>query len=410
MKIAVIDHFVNHGGGSRYLRCLLPAIKRLHPKWHIDFYGNWRSVLRENLLNEFQTAGIFCKPLRSTALANREFFKLKSSKAIITFLQRRYAKILSHFPFYFSGAVHKEMEEISKGYDLLFCPWPYLAECPRVHCPLVAVFHDFNFRYYFTGPTWHPLNLSFLMKEIPRWLEISTPVVSTHFMKSELEKFYPEHADKTRLAHISSMSTISSLTKQKAESILKKWGIKKKYLLYPTNLCSHKNVGSLIAAFGLLRNQGFDLSLVFAGSDTEAVNGRVAPWGMQVGTKDQEVFGLGYVSNEEIDALIQCASVVVSTSLYEAGNGPGLDAWAKGVPVAMSNIPAFTEHLQWQGVKAMVFDPRSPQDIAEKIAWILTHPEEAKEMASISKEAMNLHSWEETGKKYAAIFQEAIHG
>lgn len=121
------------------------------------------------------------------------------------------------------------------------------------------------------------------------------------------------------------------------------------------------------------------------------------------------MYGLGYVSNEQIDALIQCARVVVSTSLYEAGNGPGLDAWGKGVPVAMSDIPSFTEHLEIQGVKAQVFDPRSPLDIANKIDEILLNPAQAQRDAKTSFEAISRWNWDVAAKKYLAVFDEALH-
>ena len=36
------------------------------------------------------------------------------------------------------------------------------------------------------------------------------------------------------------------------------------------------------------------------------------------------------VGRKIVDALIKHAKAVVSPSLYEAGNGPGLDAWMQG--------------------------------------------------------------------------------
>jgi glycosyltransferase involved in cell wall biosynthesis len=110
-----------------------------------------------------------------------------------------------------------------------------------------------------------------------------------------------------------------------------------------------------------------------------------------------------------MDSLIQHASVVVSTSLYEAGNGPGIDAWVRGVPVAMSNIPAFMEHLEVQGVKAEVFDPLNPEDIALKIENILTNPEKTKNEALESKQALSRITWEETARSYVKAFEKAIN-
>jgi glycosyltransferase involved in cell wall biosynthesis len=108
-----------------------------------------------------------------------------------------------------------------------------------------------------------------------------------------------------------------------------------------------------------------------------------------------------------MDALIQCARVVVSSSLYEAGNGPGVDAWARAIPVAMSDIPPFIEHIKVQDVKAQVFDPRNPQDIANKIDAILSNPEKATEDALYSQSVLKNFTWEKVAEKYLAVFNKA---
>jgi glycosyltransferase involved in cell wall biosynthesis len=112
-----------------------------------------------------------------------------------------------------------------------------------------------------------------------------------------------------------------------------------------------------------------------------------------------------------MNSLIQCAAVVVSSSLYEAGNGPGLDAWGCGTPVAMSDIPAFIEHLEVLGVRAQIFNPHSPQDIAEKIAFILDNPDDALADAEYSRTSMKRMTWENTAAGYLHAFRQAMeHG
>lgn len=409
MKIAIVDHMVNPGGGSRVLRNLLPAIKKLRPEWELVFYANHAAIKRDRLEEEFSPY-LRIKSLKSVKLANMKiFFGLKGARVVITVFQRRFKKFLGWMPYFFSGAIHKEVEDLSKEYDLIFCPWPYLVECPQqtFGVPVVAVFHDFNFRYYFNGPSSHPTQQRFIEQEIPKWLQMSTPVVSTHFMRRELEKFYPEFGSKANVVHLSSLGAGTEIDISEAKEIVKSFGITGLYILYPTNTSPHKNIGALLSAFYLLKQKHSHLKLVLAGFGTEVVNGRVGPLYVEVGLDNRDVIGLGYVTNLQIDALIQCATVVVSTSLYEAGCGPGLDAWNRGVPVAMSNIPAFTEHLEVQGVRAQVFDPKSPVDIAEKIDYILSYPEEARADALYSQERMNVYDWSFVAQKYIDVFEKA---
>jgi glycogen(starch) synthase len=148
--------------------------------------------------------------------------------------------------------------------------------------------------------------------------------------------------------------------------------------------------------------------LVFTGIGTEHATGRATPVGSIRGTASN-VLGLGYVSNPDMDALIACADVVVSSSLYEAGNGPGLDAWGLGVPVAMSDIPVFREHLDVQGVEAALFDPRSPTAIAGAIRSILEDPAAARMRAERSKQAIETSStWTDTASEYLNVIDHTI--
>lgn len=410
MKVAIIDHMVNPGGGSRVLRNLLPAIRQLRPDWELVLFANLDAMKREGLLEEFASL-IEIRKLKSVQLANIKFFGIKGAKVVITFFQRKFKTFLSFFPLFFSGAIHREIQKISKDFDLIFCPWPFLVECPEsLSIPVVAIFHDFNFRYYFNGPTFHPTQLEYLEKEIPRWLNTAVPVVSTYFMKKELEKFYPRCKCEVNVIHLSSLCAMTKRSFSEARQIVSSFGITDPYVLYPTNTSTHKNIGNLLSAFYLLKKQHPHLKLVLAGFGTEVVNGNINPVGLERSMNARDVIGLGYVSNSEIDALIQCAQVVVSTSLYEAGCGPGLDAWNLGVPVAMSNIAPFVEHIEIQGVRAQVFDPKSPIDIAEKIDWILSHPQQAKEDARISQEHLSVYDWCCVAKKYIQVFEAAVHG
>ncbi len=411
MKLAVIDHVGNPGGGSRVVRALLPALKSLRPDMEITYFGNHVSIQRENMEAEFASSGIRVEKLNSVRLVNEGMFGVKRSISLVRLLQEKYGKYISFLSPYFTGAVHKEVEQVVNGFDLAFFPWPFFLECPKLDCPLVGIFHDFNFKYYFSGvSTFGVRHSEQLNRQMPIWLNNSTPVVSTKFMADELSKFYPDYASKLHTIHLASMSTVTTINADNAKEVVSKLGINKRYILYPTNLCAHKNIGPLLAAIPIIKNRGHDVVLVLTGPAVDVINGHACEIGVEPNFGEQDVFGLGYVTNMQMDALIQCASVVVSTSLYEAGNGPGLDAWARGVPVAMSNIPAFLEHIYVQDVRAEVFDPRNPLDIAEKIQNILANPEKSKTDALHSQEAMNKTSWLQTAEKYLTVFDKAIKG
>lgn len=408
MKIAVIDHVGNHGGGSRVVRALLPALKRCDPALELTYFGNPASIRREGLASLFSAEGICVTPLKSLALCSGSVFGSPAAARLVAMAQTRWRGFFSQLPQTLSGDATREVEHRVRGFDLAYFPWPYLLRLPQLECPVVATFHDFNFKYFFSGaPVFSQAQQAQLDHEVPQWLARAIPVVSTHFMATELASFYPQAAPQARVVHLPALGGATPVEPALAESTVRALGICSPYLLYPTHMCSHKNVGPLIAALALLRGQGRDVRLVLTGAGTDRIRGHASGVGVRLDREGGDVTGLGYVSNLQMDSLIQRAAVVVSTSLYEAGNGPGLDAWGRGTPVAMSNIPAFLEHLQVQDVRAQVFDPRSPQDIAAKIAAILDNPVTAREDALHSMRALNRMTWDDTARKYLQIFRGA---
>ena len=270
---------------------------------------------------------------------------------------------------------------------------------------MVSLVADFNYKYYFSSNISTPWMTDFLNRHIPDFLKNSTPIVTSQFIAEELSKFYPEYAYKTQIIPLAPLSR--SVDENLVKKTLNKFGIRKKFLLYPTNTANHKNIGSLLASLVHICKAGHDVCLVLAGLGTQNINGKACQEGIELNASEQNVFGLGYVTHEEIDALIQSAAVVVNCSLYEGNNGPALDAWTQGVPVAMSRIPVFVELLNTFNVHAALFDPRSPVDIAEKINQLLTDRETTRKNAMDSKISIAEFTWERFARTYVEIFKNS---
>lgn len=405
MKIAVIDQNGIIGGIARYTRSLLIAMKRLRPELEIIFFVHIHHPAQKEMIAEFLSHGIKTKKLKAGFLR-----RVKRGQRLIRSFQNQFTSHLKYLPIALSGASDREVEKISKGFDLVFFNYWHHMRCPKLSCPMIAIFHDFNFRYNFSGhPIFSHQEIKSLFKETPVWLErCSAAIVSTNFMFNELKKFYPESAPKAKVVHIGPFSSLTDLSFEKAREIVDRFGIAENYILYPANCNSHKNLSSLLHAVALIKKRHPDIALVLTGVGTSFFNGHLCELGIEIYQYPQDVFGLDYVSNLQMDALVICAKLVISTSLYEAGNGPGLDAWEKGVPVAMSNIPPFLEHMDVQGVKAEVFDPRSPRDIADKIETILTNPLKAKADALHSQKMLKKFDWTAAAQKYLEIFDATI--
>ncbi len=378
MKIAVIDHVGNHGGGSRVIGGLLPAMKQLDPGLEMVYFCNLQSAKREGFTQSLKDVGIQVEGLYSA------------------------------LPVINSEALRNELESKVVEFDLAFFPWPFFLECPNLQMPMVSIFHDLNFKYFFGTRIFNDAQLSLLETYTPEWLRRSTPVVSSNFMKEELGSFYPETNGKTKVIRLPPLTKELLNDRNEAWEIVQGLGVQGPYLLYPTHLTVHKNIGPMIAAISHLEDMGVNVSLVLTGSESKLATGRATKIGSVMGKEKPNVIGVGYVTEVEMDALCMCASALVSSSLYEAGCGPGYDGWLRGVPVAVSDIPQFREHSDVQGVHAEYFDPRNPLDIAAKIKRIFDNPGMWAELTMESQLRIRHYTWESTASHYLNLFKSIL--
>jgi glycosyltransferase involved in cell wall biosynthesis len=413
MKIAVVDHFGNTGGGSRVVHSLIPAIKKANSTNKITYFGGKDAIARESYIEHFTKSEIEVRYLSSLKIklgkvVNSEiYFRLKSQiKSSVLRGAFNLIENLIEGPFF---SISKEIERKTRGFDLILYPWPFHMDCPKTNIPMVGIFHDFNHKYYFTGAYTFSMNSrKNADKRMPDWLNRCTPVVSSNFIAGELKKFYPFAEKKVNVIHLPKLNDDVDLDPIVARKIVKEIGVTDRYILYPTHMVSHKNIGPLISAVQILNSKDYSIKLVLTGAGTNAVKGIATSIGVELNEEHYDVLGLGYVTNLEINSLIACASAVVNCSLYEAGNGSGVDAWACGTPVAMSNIPSFLENLAVLDVRASVFDPRSPEDIASKIAFILDRPECIEADVAHSMNSMSKVNWDQVGNLYMRVFENAV--
>ena len=398
MKIAIIDHIGNFGGSSRVLRRLLPSFIKADKNIKIDFFGNSESIERENFSEFKKLKNIRIFELSSLKLGSSPIAKKFKINKIIELLRNTFSSLFKYLPIYLSGNLKKELEGKIINYDLVYFPWPFLIELPNLRSPIFATFHDFNYKYYFSGtPIYSKKRTNFLNKQIPLWLKRTTPIVSNYYIKNEIVKFYPKFKNKINIINLAPYSKANKKTSKN------NYG---NYILYPTNLASHKNLGPLVVSMSYLSKKIKNLKLILTGPNTEIIKGKATKIGLEYNEKDVNIEGLGYVNNQKIEELIKNARVVVSSSLYEADNGPCADAWIHGIPVAMANIPSNIEHIKTQGVFAEIFDPFNPKDIYKKIYKIISNEKKYQKLAKISSKNISNFTWDKVGKEYIDLFKK----
>lgn len=406
MKIAIVDQKVNKGGVSRVLKKLLPKIASDN-NLHITFFGNKEGITREKLEYNFKKDNIKVVELKSLRF-DRNSIKNNFVYKVLYYLQNKFLKKFDFLPFWINGNLNNELKEKLTNFDLVYFPWPFLIDYPQVNKPVVATFHDFNFKYYFSGtPTYSKKDTEKLNYQMMTWMSKSKIIVSNNFTKSELIKFYPENKDRVNVIPLSYYSREKKTDLKKFKEIANKYRLPKNYIYCGTNTCSHKNLNPLFVALNILKNEKINLNLVITGSGTEVINGKSCEYGVEIDGWEKDVLGLGYISDDELDEIIQNADILISPEMYTADNGPATDGWINGIPTILANIPSNVEHIESQGVHAELFDYKNPKDIAEKIKFVLNNKEKFRILAQKSKKEISKINWTTVAEKYISVFKNA---
>ena len=152
------------------------------------------------------------------------------------------------------------------------------------------------------------------------------------------------------------------------------------FLFYPAQFFPHKNHLRLIEAFALVGRQYPECRLFLTGQaryEYQKVMARVAELGLA-----DRVIHLGYVDTSLLAAVYARATLVVIPTLFESISIPAYEAFRLGVPLCISNVIGLPAQV---GDAAVLFDPVSVTDIAEKIVATLANQELRRELVMRGK-------------------------
>jgi len=176
------------------------------------------------------------------------------------------------------------------------------------------------------------------------------------------------------------------------------------YGYYPAHFWPHKNHLTLVRALRMVRerNPSIDLKLVFTGSRGHSGWPKVAEELNRLNLKEH-VLILDHIPVGHLAAIYRSARFCVVPSLFEASSYPVIEAQLLGCPVMCSNVTSLPELVR--GGCGALFDPRSEEDLAEKMEQWLRDPGDAQRHAERGRErALKAHSMEGYAEKLLAIY------
>jgi glycosyltransferase involved in cell wall biosynthesis len=93
----------------------------------------------------------------------------------------------------------------------------------------------------------------------------------------------------------------------------------------------------------------------------------------------KNVIFTGKISPNDVPLYYAISNIVVVPSLQEAFGLVVAEAMACGKPVIGTRVGGIPDQII-DGYNGFLVEPRNPMQIAEKILWLIEHPDEAKQM------------------------------
>ncbi|MDO8619123.1 MAG: glycosyltransferase family 1 protein [Candidatus Daviesbacteria bacterium] len=187
------------------------------------------------------------------------------------------------------------------------------------------------------------------------------------------------------------------------QTIKDKYRIIGNYVIFVGTIQPRKNIIRLIEVFQKIDN----LKLVIVGKTSGLGRSgwmyeNILKKPKELGIEDRIIF-TGFVSNEDLNLLLNGASAFVLASLWEGFGIPVVDAMAVGLPVIVSNVSSLPEVV---GEAGLLVDPESSSQIEQAIRTITT---DKKLAAKKSKQALAQSakfSWDKMAKVVLKTLEE----
>lgn len=177
-----------------------------------------------------------------------------------------------------------------------------------------------------------------------------------------------------------------------------------KYVFYPAQFWKHKNHINLVKAIQLLRDGITDIHLVLVGSEKN--NGEEIKKYIADNKLENCITIMGFVSDENMTYLYRHAVGMIMPSYCGPTNIPPLEAMALGCPVAVSNKYAMPEQV---GEAGLLFDPDSPEEIAECIRKLWTDDELRHRMIELGYRQIKSWTRDDFKKVLADVVNECLN-
>lgn len=294
-----------------------------------------------------------------------------------------------------------EIAEPFPDEDLIFAPI-YSAAGLHTKKPFAYTLHDLQEYHYpshfsWGQRVWRPAISAPLTQRASRiFCEAS-------HVKSDIQRFLNVPEEKVVVVAAPPLAQRGKFSSDELVDVRRRLSLPVKFLFYPAQFWPHKNHLRLLEAFKQVAARERNLHLVLTGKEKDDY--RIVMQTIDRLELADRVLHLGYIAQNDLQATYRMAHALVMPSLYESVSIPIYEAFQAGIPVAASNILSIPE--QTAGA-ALLFDPLSPQSMANAMLEIIDNPSLAKTLGERGWNRIASMTPEHYCEQLTQIFQELM--
>ncbi len=227
-------------------------------------------------------------------------------------------------------------------------------------------------------------------------------IADSQATKEDLVKFLDIPPEKISVIYLAPSSIFKPQDDDKINEVLKKYKIKKPYILSVATQEPRKNIQKLLDVFEKIQLERPNFNLVLTGK---------YGWGPGLhyqGSTDGKIIWTDYVSENDLPVLYSGCRVFVYPSLYEGFGLPILEAMACGAPVVTSNNSAMAEIAK---EAAILVDPRNEGQLKRAIELVLDlNLDSYQKLVRASMERARKYTWNKTARETLQVYEEVVAG